>query len=278
MKKVFIVGTGIMGLGITQIFLEKGFEVLVFSLNEKKKEIFLEKLKYIFIKKAKYSIEMTELIMRKLEITMKLEDSKEYGLVIEAITEDMEKKKEIFRKLDNICSKDTIFASNTSTLSITEMSFVTSRADRFIGLHFFNPVSLMKLVEIVKGLGTSTETSIKIEKIIKLLNKEHVHVEEEPGFIVNRLLIPMINEAINLVEKKVATIEDIDKSMMLGANHPIGPLALSDLIGNDIVLKIMEILYEETYDTKYRPSYLLKKYVRGNKLGRKSGVGFYKYL
>lgn len=277
MKDIFVVGTGTMSLGITQVLLEADLKVTVFSLSEELRNVFLEKLKRILLEKAKYPKELVDKMLTNLKITLSLEDAKYKELVIEAIIENTEVKKEVFKKLDKICDRETIFATNTSSLSITNLSSATSRSERFIGMHFFNPVSLMKLVEIIKGIGTSEETKEKIEGFVGNIGKEVVHVEETPGFIVNRILIPMINEAICLLENKSANVESIDKAMMLGANHPIGPLALSDLIGNDVVLNIMETLYEETRDSKYRPSYLLKKYVRSNMLGRKTKQGFYRY-
>lgn len=266
-----------MSLGIVQALLEVDLKVTVFSLSEELSNIFLEKLKKILLEKAKHPKELVDVMFVNLKITLNLEDAKDKELVIEAIMENNKIKKDVFRKLDSICDKKTIFATNTSSLSITDLSSATLRSENFIGMHFFNPVSLMKLVEVIKGIGTSKETIKKIDIFAKKIKKEPVHVEETPGFIVNRILIPMINEAICLLETKSADIESIDKAMMLGANHPIGPLALSDLIGNDVVLNIMENLYDETKDSKYRPCYLLKKYVRSNMLGRKTKQGFYKY-
>jgi len=277
MKNIFVVGTGTMSLGIIQVLLEANLNVTVFSLNEELSSAFLRKLKKVLLEKAKHPKKLVDEMLINLKITLSLEDAKDKELVIEAIMENTQIKKEVFKKLDSICDKKTIFATNTSSLSITDLSSATLRSENFIGMHFFNPVSLMKLVEIIRGIGTSEETIEKIEAFAGKIGKEVVHVEETPGFIVNRILIPMINEAICLLETKSANVESIDKAMMLGANHPIGPLELSDLIGNDVVLNIMEILYDETKDSKYRPSYLLKKYVRSNMLGRKTKQGFYKY-
>lgn len=266
-----------MSLGITQLFLENNFKVSVYSRKKDQNETFLKKLKKVLIEKAKHPIEKVEIMLKNLSVTTDLNDAKDNFLIIEAVVESIDIKKEYFKRLDVICDENTIFATNTSSLSITELSSAISRTDKIIGTHFFNPVSLMKLVEIIKGMGTSDSTVEKIKEILSRVNKEFILVEETPGFIVNRLLIPMINEAVCLLETKSATIEDIDRAMLLGANHPMGPLALADLIGNDVVLKIMEVLYNETSDSKYRPSYLLKKYVRNGFLGRKTKEGFYKY-
>lgn len=278
--KVFVVGAGTMGSGIVQAFAQNGVEVY---LNDIKEE-FIERgynniVKNItkLVEKGKISEGDKNNILNNIHKSLNLEDAKDCDLVVEAIIEDMKAKKELFKRLDEICSEKTIIASNTSSLSITEIAAATNRPDRVIGMHFFNPAPIMKLIEIIRGIATSDETFEKIKEISVKIGKDPVEVKEAPGFVVNRILIPMINEAIGILAEGVASKEDIDKAMKLGANHPMGPLELSDFIGNDIVLAIMEYLYEETKDAKYRPHIMLKKMVRAGYLGRKTGKGFYDY-
>ena len=198
-------------------------------------------------------------------------------LVVEAAIENMKIKKEIFAELDKICKPETILASNTSSLSITEVASATGRPEKVIGMHFFNPAPVMKLVEIIRGMATSQETFDAVKELSLAIGKEPVEVAEAPGFVVNRILIPMINEASFILQEGIASVEDIDTAMKFGANHPMGPLALGDLIGLDVCLAIMDVLYNETGDNKYRASSTLRKYVRAGWLGRKTGRGFYNY-
>jgi 3-hydroxybutyryl-CoA dehydrogenase len=257
MKKVSILGRGTMALGIVQIFAERDFDVNVWvrSIDESNPRASvapiaktLEKL----VAKEKITAEQKDKTLANITITTNLDDVADSDLVIEAISEDMQVKKETFKKLDELCKESTILATNTSSLSITEIANSTGRPDKVIGMHFFNPVPLMKLVEVIKGLATSEETKDAIIELSKSLGKTPVEVAEAPGFVVNRILIPMINEAVGILADGVATAEDIDEAMKLGANHPIGPLALGDLVGLDVCLAIMDVLYNEYQDPKYR--------------------------
>ena len=282
MKKVGILGRGTMAQGIVQLFAQNGHEVSMWvrSIDEENPRASvksIEKGLNRLVEKERISKEDMDGILNNISITTSYEDLKDCDLVIEAISEDMELKKEIFGKLDEICKEDAILATNTSSLSITEIATATNRADKVIGMHFFNPVPLMKLVEVIKGIATSEESKNTIIELSKSLGKTPVEVEEAPGFVVNRILIPMINEAVGILADGVATASDIDEAMKLGANHPMGPLALGDLVGLDVCLAIMEVLYEEFADSKYRPHPLLRKMVRGGLLGRKTKKGFFEY-
>jgi 3-hydroxybutyryl-CoA dehydrogenase len=271
-----------MALGIVQIFAERDYEVtiVVRSIDETNPRgsiaplaKSLEKL----VAKEKITTEKMEKTLGNILITTDINDVKDSDLVIEAISEDLNVKKDTFKELDERCKAETILATNTSSLSITEIANATNRPDKVIGMHFFNPVPLMKLVEVIKGIATSDETKSAIEVLAESLGKTPVVVEEAPGFVVNRILIPMINEAVGILADGVATAEDIDEAMKLGANHPIGPLALGDLIGLDVCLAIMDVLYDEYQDSKYRAHPMMRKMVRGNLLGRKTKKGFYQY-
>ncbi|MFR1709648.1 MAG: 3-hydroxybutyryl-CoA dehydrogenase [Clostridium sp.] len=280
MKKICVLGAGTMGAGIAQAFAAKGYEVIVRDIKDEfvqKGLGMIEKNIKKLATKGKITEEQAEEILSRVSGTTELSLVDDVDLVIEAAVENMEIKKQIFKELDEICKPETILATNTSSLSITEIATATKRVDKVIGLHFFNPAPVMKLVEIIKGMATSQETYDAMHELVINIGKEPVQVEEAPGFVVNRILIPMINEAVCIYAEGIASAADIDKAMMLGANHPMGPLALGDLIGLDVCLAIMDVLYKETGDTKYRAHSLMRKYVRAGHLGRKTGKGFFDY-
>ena len=278
--KVFVIGTGTMGAGVVQAFAQANVPVVMKSRTQASLDKAVGKISKSLAKlveKGKIEQAYMDATMANISTTTNYADFADADLVIEAASEDMNLKKEVFAELAKICKPETIFATNTSSLSITEIAACTDRPAQFIGMHFFNPAPVMKLVEVIKGQMTSEETSNKIFELATAIGKTPVMVEEAPGFVVNRILIPMINEAVGIYAEGIASVEDIDSAMKLGANHPMGPLALGDLIGLDVCLAIMEVLYNEFADSKYRPHPLLKKMVRAGQLGRKSGQGFYKY-
>ena len=276
--KVGIIGAGTMGSGIAQAFAQvDGYEVCLCDINEEFASNGKLKISKNFEKrvaKGKMAKEDADKILARIHTGVKTICS-DCDLVVEAAIENMEIKKQTFKELDAICKPSCIFATNTSSLSITEIGSAVER--HVIGMHFFNPAPVMKLVEVIAGLNTKPEDVEAVKKISEEIGKTPVQVEEAAGFVVNRILIPMINEAVGIYADGVADIEGIDTAMKLGANHPMGPLALGDLVGLDICLAIMNVLYTETGDSKYRPHPLLRKMVRGGKLGQKTGEGFYKY-
>ncbi len=279
-RKIGVVGAGQMGAGIAQVAAQAGLNVLLHDISD---EVLKRSLDGIarnvdrMIARGRIKPEQRDAIIRRIEISSRFEDLAGADFVVEAILENEEAKIELFRKLDKVCPPPIIFASNTSSISITKMGARTSRADRVIGMHFMNPVPAMRLVEIIRGLATSQETYDATRELAERLGKSTMVAEDFPGFIVNRVLLPMINEAIYTLYEGVGRVADIDTAMKLGTNQPMGPLELADLIGLDTCLAIMEVMQRVLGDDKYRPCPLLKKYVDAGYLGRKVGRGFYSY-
>ncbi|MBD3948720.1 3-hydroxybutyryl-CoA dehydrogenase [Tuanshanicoccus lijuaniae] len=279
-NKVLVIGSGQMGSGIAQVLAQAGYEVV---LNDIKQEFVERGLNNItkqltrLVEKGRVTEADKEQYLANITTSVSYDDAKDVDLVIEAATENREIKLNIFKQLSELVKEDAILATNTSSLSITEIATVTNRPHKVIGLHFFNPVPVMKLIELNIGLTTDRETVEAMKTLSERLGKTAIEVKDAPGFAVNRILIPMINEAIFVLSEGISTVEEIDEAMKLGANHPMGPLALADYIGLDTVQAIMNVLYDGYKDPKYRPCHLLRKYVEAGKLGRKSGAGFYNY-
>lgn len=281
MKKIAVVGTGVMGVGIVEHLMRFRYEIIWVSRTEEalkcSTENILKKYK-LMLRKKRITQEQYEQVLEnglRILLTTNLMELNNADVVLEAIPENIEIKKRLYRKIFDVDFG--ILATNTSSLPITELAFSTKHPDRFLGVHFFNPAPTMKLVEIVRGFTTGDETIKSIMNFIKVLEKSPILVDDSPGFVVNRMLIPMINEAITILAERAASARDIDAAMRNGANHPLGPLSLADLIGTDVCLTIMQTLFNETGDSKYRPHPLLRKMVRAGKFGKKSGSGFFEY-
>lgn len=279
-NKIMVLGAGTMGLGIAQVLAGAGKTVIVRDINDtivNAAEARLTKEQEKLVTKGKKTAEERDALMKAISFTTDMAAAADCDLVIEAALEVLDIKKQIFSQLDELCKPETILASNTSSISITAVASATKRADKVLGMHFFNPAPAMKLVEVIRGAKTSDETFKTVYGLAAEVGKTPVEVSEAPGFVVNRILFPYINEAVMVMEQGIASKEDIDTAMKLGANMPMGPLALADLVGLDITLAIIETIFTETGDSKYRPALTLKKMVRAGQLGRKTGKGFYEY-
>jgi len=279
-SRVAVVGGGTMGNGIAQVFAASGYDVALVEVSRERVDLALSNISKSLdrvVKKGAMDEAGKRATLARVHGTTSLEDAAGADLVVEAVIESFPAKRDVFAALDRVCPPKTVFATNTSSISITELAATTQRAERFVGMHFMNPVPVMPLVEIIRGLATGDDTYATVAMTAKALGKTPVEVQDYPGFVSNRVLMPMINEAVYCLMEGVATREAIDQVMKLGMNHPLGPLALADLIGLDVCLAIMNVLHEGYSDSKYRPCPLLKKMVAAGRLGRKSGRGFYEY-
>ena len=279
-QKIFVVGAGLMGSGIAQTAITNGYDV---TLNDQRQEALDRALKGIQhslnreVEKGRMTEEDRDKALTRLALDTTMESARNADLVIEAIYENLEAKQAVFSALEEICPPETIFASNTSSISLTALGAATKRPSRVVGMHFFSPVPKMRLCEVIFGLLTDQEVLDDIKEVGERLGKTLILSDDKPGFIVNRALLPMLNEAVQVLDEDIGSVEDVDEGMLRGCNHPMGPLALADMIGLDILLEVMETFYIDLGDTKYRPAHLLRKMVAAGYLGRKSGAGFYVY-
>ncbi len=280
LRKIMVIGAGQMGAGIAQVCAQAGFDLVLYDINKLNLEKGLDTIEKNLarqVKKNRMSEDKKEETIKKIKGSTSVDEAAGADLIIEAVIENMNVKRDVFARLDELAPDHTIFASNTSSLPITEIAAATDRPEKVIGMHFMNPVPVMKLVEIIRGLATSDDVYKKMEDLIKMLGKVPVEVNDFPGFVSNRILMPMINEAIYTLYEGIATKEAIDEVMKLGMHHPMGPIQLADFIGLDTCLSVMEILHEGFGDDKYRPCPLLRKYVKAGWVGKKAGRGFYTY-
>lgn len=279
-RTVGVVGSGLMGSGISQVAAQSGFNVILYDIDQKALDKGLSSIHSSLdrlVKKGIFTEPQKENILKKIKTIIDIKDLSSVDFLVEAATENAQVKLNLFKKLDQVCKKETILASNTSSIPITQLGAVTKKPEKVVGMHFMNPVPLMKLVEGIRGEKTSNETFKIAQDVAKKMGKTWISAKDSPAFVVNRILVPMLNEAVQALEEGLATKEDIDTAMKLGCNFPMGPFELLDYVGIDTALSIMEIMEKGFKDPKYRPSALLRKYVEAGHMGRKSGKGFYEY-